>query len=172
MAAIATVVTLIYLAAQVRANTRSAAIDSHRYNSSMGSESVIAIANNGELAEIFNRGVADLGTLDEVELTRFSFIVSEFVIATQSSFMESTETRDSTYSASNASALYFFRAPGGREWWRKNSFLFTPEFVSWLDEALELDSRPARQGSTTTVLGMSPITGGHGEPRRAAGQTN
>ena len=149
LAAIATIATLLYLAAQVRANTRASVVDSHRSNNLAGAEPVIAIANNGELAETFNRGLTDLGSFDEVGQTRFSMIASQLVSVTRASFMESRATRDSTYSASNASGLYFFRALSGREWWRKNSMRFMPEFVLWLDEALDLDSRSAAHGSTT-----------------------
>jgi hypothetical protein len=143
IAAIATVLTLIYLAIQIRANTRASAIDSHRSINSAGSAAVIAIADNRELAEILNRGLRDLGSLDEVELTRLSMIVSKILSATQQGYLESAEARDSTYLDVLASGIYFMLAPGGRQWWRKNKMRWQTEFASWVNTRLDLDSGSA-----------------------------
>jgi hypothetical protein len=141
VAAIATVATLIYLAIQIRANTRGMAAESNRATHSVASSAVIALADNRELAEVFTNGLKDLDALDDIDSTRFSMIVSELVSAGQLMFAESKLGIDSTFLSPIPSNLNFLRAPGGREWWRRNHQHWDSEFGSWLTRALDLDTQ-------------------------------
>jgi hypothetical protein len=145
VAAIATVLTLGYLAVQIRGNTRAMAAESQRSSLTSATDAVIALAANRGLAEVFNNGLRDLESLDAVDSTRFTMIVSHLVAQSQLTYSESNLGIDSTYLATTATGLKFLLAPGGRQWWQKNNQNFLPEFVSWLNEEIGLSSEIAAQ---------------------------
>jgi hypothetical protein len=142
IAAIATIVTLVYLAVQIRSNTRALAVDSARSFANIGDSITTAVANNGELAEIFHRGLGELGSLNEVEKIRFSFVVGQLITTCRSAWHESAITGDQNNIPEALSGISFLRASGGREWWRENSNLFGTEFGPWLEHSLNLDTPP------------------------------
>ena len=137
VAAIATVATLGYLAVQIRSATRAMLLESHRSAHSLDN-TLTVIADNGELAEIFNRGLADVEALDPVEFTRFTMIVSELINKSQLLYAECQLLRDTTYLQTAADSVRFLRAPGGRVWWAKNLRSWRPDYVEWISKELEL----------------------------------
>jgi hypothetical protein len=66
VAAVATVATLAYLAIQIRANAHGMKVESIRSANRDGMASSLLLADNAELADIFYRGLADLGSLTPV----------------------------------------------------------------------------------------------------------
>ena len=77
VAAIATVVTLIYLATQIRHNNKALAeATSASVNASYASINA-RISSDAEFAELFLRGRRDLASLDPVELERFRAFVQD-----------------------------------------------------------------------------------------------
>jgi hypothetical protein len=70
--AIAVVVTLVYLAAQIRENTKATQADSQYAVGQMTLNLCLAISNDGEFANIWRRGLKDLSTLDADELFRWN----------------------------------------------------------------------------------------------------
>ena len=79
IAAIATVVTLIYLATQIRHNHRALADSTSGAISELYSSINARLSSDGEFAEIFVRGRKDLGALDVVEVERFRAFVQDIL---------------------------------------------------------------------------------------------
>ena len=72
IAAVATVLTLLYLARQIRSSARATKTQtSLSINDALGSI-LSAVRSDAEFAEIWFRGLSDLDSLDEVERIRFS----------------------------------------------------------------------------------------------------
>ena len=89
VAAIATVATLIYLALQIRANTRALKIDARRSESEIvGGFYANAIIGSSDVARIFNAGLADPTSLAPEEATRFLFLMGRLLGAESSFFDE------------------------------------------------------------------------------------
>ena len=63
----AIVVSLVYLALQVRQNNRHTRLESVHAISTEFNTFYDMLASNGELADIFNRGIVDLQSLDATE---------------------------------------------------------------------------------------------------------
>ena len=121
IAAIATLATLLYLAAQIRANTRTVQAESRR--SEMQTMAAIAqpLVADPEVARLFNAGLADLSNLSAEDRTRFYILLGNFVGADAGMFdevrigaasVESLEPR-----AENLRG--FLCTPGGRAYWER-----------------------------------------------------
>jgi len=139
VAAIATIITLAYLARQIRASARATALESIRVEAASGEAALLAVAENGELADIFERGLADQGSLDPPETTRFTMIISVIVSSSEVAFMQQRVGIGTGYvDEVGANGVSFLRAPGGRQWWRKNRHQFRSDYADWLEQQLGL----------------------------------
>ena len=120
IAAIATLATLIYLAIQIRANTRVSRVESRRTATAQTLEFSALIAGNSEAASIFRRGLAEPASLDADEKNRFNFLFSMLVSQAQSSFEDSefgvldTDIVDLT----QVPVISMLKTPGGSAYWR------------------------------------------------------
>ena len=143
IAAVATVATLAYLAVQLRANTQGMKVDAIREGTGGSLDAALSLANNAELADIFHRGLVDLGSLTPVESDRFTMIVTLMVHASSATYFEDKLGVDSTFIARTAEGLRFLRAPGGRTWWAKNKRVIEPDFAAWIETKLDFGTEPA-----------------------------
>ena len=114
--AIATVGTLLYLAAQIRANTHAVQAEARRSHFAAGRSNNTSIIENADVAELFQRGLTDPESLDAVEQTRFDFLMASFFNNAELGFFEQAdgviEGEDSQRSI--AATVRFLRAPVGR----------------------------------------------------------
>ena len=78
IAAIATVATLIYLAAQIRQNTSTVATSTYESVFNGYNELNLAVASDPDLARILDCGLYDPASLDRYEQVRFVPIMSSF----------------------------------------------------------------------------------------------
>jgi hypothetical protein len=150
IAAVATVATLGYLAIQLRANARGMAVEAIRAaNAGSGMDAALCIANNAELADIFDRGLKDQGSLSSVESIRFTHIVMPMVQVSSGSYFEAKLGMSSMFLTRTVEALRFLRAPGGRTWWAKNKRVIDSDFAAWVETFLDLGTESAAQQAPT-----------------------
>ena len=138
VAALATVATLIYLALQIRANTRVSQVESRRATTAQTLELSALIAGNGEIASIFRRGLAEPDSLDADERIRFNFLFSMLVSQTQSAFEDSGfGILDSKIFELSAQPVFsMLKTPGGSAYWRSYGRGFVPAFREKVDMVL------------------------------------
>ena len=119
IAAVATVATLAYLALQIRQNTKT--IRATNYESILNGlrDFHVLIAADGELADIYIRGSADLASLKPHEFVRFTMILynlfTNFGVALhlhQQGMIEDRLLRDF-----EAGLLTTLKRPGVLAWW-------------------------------------------------------
>lgn len=89
VATIATVATLIYLALQIRENTMALRVEARRSEMQGASAYTSAIVGSPEVARILNAGLVDPTSLRPEEVTRFSFLLGNFLGAEAGAFEES-----------------------------------------------------------------------------------
>jgi hypothetical protein len=138
IAALATVVTLAYLAVQIRSNTTAVKVEGRRATRAMTTAMRVAIAQDGELARIFNAGLADFSKLNPEEKTRFIFALSDFVTAAAGVYDEfrlGIQSEDQFETQRNAIGP-FLTAPGGREFWRLFGKRYSAPFQEWVAKEL------------------------------------
>jgi hypothetical protein len=147
IAAVATVATLGYLAIQIRANAHGMKVESIRAANSDGMASSLLLADNAELADIFHRGLANLGSLTPVEADRFTMILSVIVNTSGVHYYNDSLGVDSTFLTRTVEHLRFLRAPGGRTWWAKNKRVCAPDFAAWVETKLDLGTESTAQST-------------------------
>ena len=128
--AFAVVVTLIYLAVQIRQNTRATMAESRYSAGQTNTEVCLAIATDPEFSDIWRRGLADLSTLSVEERFRWNY----FAYASWDSW-EIAHTQWRRRMLSDGDWVKYQRiiemqmaAPGIREYWSETKEAYHPEF--------------------------------------------
>jgi hypothetical protein len=137
--AIAVVASLVYLAIQIRQNTRAVRTATFQGVTDSFNHLNATIAHDQSLARIFRVGSADLSSLTEDEQVRFSFLfLGAFRIFETLYYQNKQGTADpALWSAEVDTMVALLGGPGALEWWRSNPLSFTPEFRSYVErEAL------------------------------------
>ena len=114
--ALAVVLTLAYLAIEIRRNrlsTESSAVDSVRAGLNWVNANIM---NNPELAELWVKGFADPDSLDDIQSTRFWFITQSYLnqYAATKKHYDGGALPEEEWQAMSRSFAHIFNAPGGR----------------------------------------------------------
>ena len=126
VAAVAVVISLIYLAVQIRQNTRSVRMASHHsINTSLHDLSKLG-ASDPALAELWLKGRRDLDSLSEVERFQFEMIASWLFRLYEELFNYHRRGQiDSTFwTARSGNILAYMSLPGVRQWWETTQLTF------------------------------------------------
>ena len=135
VAAIATLATLVYLAVQIRQNTRAVRAGSHQ----AVSDSFIAVnswvARDPSLARIYRVGMDNLDDLTEDEQVQFSFmLLSVFRVYETAYYQNRVGTAEEQFFVSVERDIAFVLANAGvRQWWEETPFGISPEFRSYIE---------------------------------------
>jgi hypothetical protein len=142
VAAIATLITLIYLAAQIRQNTR--AVRSSAFQQIVDSLSGISleIGLNREVSEILDRANSDFASLNGLERRRHWSVLLSLFRRAESVFFQSEQ---GTLQAESWEGIREFlrsvlEGQGARQFWDENSFAFNSRFRRFVET--ELLDRP------------------------------
>jgi hypothetical protein len=130
IAAVATVATLVYLAAQIRQNTRALRSSSFHGVTDSFNQINMRIANDESLARIFRLGSEDLAQLTDDERVRFGFMfLSAFRVFETLYYQDIQRIGESQlWEAEKTTMVALLSGPGARVWWDSNPLSFTPSF--------------------------------------------
>jgi hypothetical protein len=137
--AIATVATLAYLAAQIRANTQMMRAQSRHASNLRISEVAMGLAHDQQLAGIFRRGLANSDSLNPDELIQFTFLISQFLSVVELVFadVEAGVSDPAELERAWGSIRQLVRSPGGRAFWKQQGRIsYPPEFCSFVESEL------------------------------------
>jgi hypothetical protein len=143
---LAVIATLLYLAVQIRQNTRIL-----RTSAEQTADPIAAIANiaqSPENAAVYHRGLANPSELSDEERTHFYLLMaSSFYVLHQGyrAYQLGTQTAETWQWQSRALRFYVAQA-GVRTWWRKQGHaLFPPEsdFSAVVDSEMRKHDEPA-----------------------------
>lgn len=149
---IGVVITLLYLAIQIRQNTKQLRADAEaaRTRSLEGQTEEIgnwigSIAESRDVAEVWARGLVDLEKLDETDQLRFDYIGARLLQAWQSQYRRSNQSGDpETWSVVLRYVRMYFHSPGFCDLWQRSRSLYLKEFTEAIDEvASETAARDA-----------------------------
>ena len=138
VAAIATLVTLVYLAVQIRQNTSS-------MRASMFQEAVRdfalasdVLAGDAELARIWRTGIRDFDALEPDERQRFAAYALGLFRRTENVFFQTQHgALDLAFGESVVSHVRLMGSwPGIVAWWARARVLFSPSFREYVDREL------------------------------------
>lgn len=133
------IITLGYLAVQIRQNTaslRAAAVQALTEASASFND---LLASNADLARIVVSGAGDPGTLQPEERARFAFALLALLRRVENIQRQTRQGRLSSedWTGIHASTMFLMSQPGCRSWWAENGQRFNPDFSEWLDRELE-----------------------------------
>ena len=133
--AIAVVVTLAYLAMQIRQNTDATRAASHHAVIEALNQGNLAQARDAELAQIWVSGLKDRGVLTEVERQRFdSLCLAYFHVFDSLWYSAKVGTAERNLLLSEEKGfVYLMDSSGVYDWWEANPYAFSPEFRDYME---------------------------------------
>lgn len=139
LAAIATVITLIYLATQVRQNTR--ALKSATFQNITGEmgRNVEPISISADLAGIMTRGMPQPDQLSPEETLRLASVLVATFRRMESVFVQNQlgSIDDSMMKGFETSIAMLLNSPFGRSWWPRAKITFYEPFVEHMDKCAD-----------------------------------
>jgi hypothetical protein len=143
--AVAVVVSLIYLAIQIRQNTKQ--VEEHtravraaalHASLSYGLDTRISVFTSGEVASIYARGLEDPGALNEMELLRFRLAMASIVDTFLNMYSQTKMSGFSpeTWEAQAKSARRVLGTNGGRWFWSVYGSEYNESFRREVDTLL------------------------------------
>ncbi len=149
LAAIAVVLSVVYLAVQVRRNTLAMHSQAHHLTTIALAETAAAIASSGELSRIYRLGLSSPDQLGEDELFRFAAIGTSQFRTFENLFFQyrSGLVTEDFWSAHRENILWFFHTPGMQIWWQDKRLAFSGSFREFLEnsEVTEIASPDTRR---------------------------
>jgi hypothetical protein len=139
--AAATVLTLVYLAVQIRENTQITSAQTAQATHARNDLYATSLAENPQLAELFHRGLIDFDSLTDGERIQLTFLFSMIVGVVEGEFdAVNRGLGDPVHlERSIAGISGLLRMPGGRRYWELYSKAggYTSDFVSFIDKHLK-----------------------------------
>lgn len=133
--AVATVVTLIYLAVQIRTNTQAVRSSATQSVHEAFATWYRMLASDEALARITADGLQDFESLSDPERARFVATFMAFLSCSQDAFIkwrEGSLARE-LWSGWEQVMMNLFIAPGGRTFWDQRGYLFGDEFRRYVE---------------------------------------
>ncbi len=137
IAAIATLITLVYLALQIRANTRSFRLAAQESTTAASSRFRDALIRDPEVAALWNRALNDFEGLPPDERLRALSMFQEVFYTAQLVFHRVNEGvfPEQHWRRSHLKGLRsMLRNPGAQQWWKRSERFLDPEFVAEVGE--------------------------------------
>ena len=132
---IAVLITLIYLAVQIRQNTNVLKATSLR-NAKNGFNRInLIIAQSAELTEIIDKHMYSYETLNPQEISRANWIWLSYTNIWETLFHEVKESigHEEIWKSEERNIIFVFKLGGYRHWWRENQLGGTSEFRVYMD---------------------------------------
>lgn len=154
--ALAVLITLVYLAAQVKQNTlalKSAAAQTVHENFAHWYSSV---QNDPQLLDISTKGMRDYSSLTETERSQFIALFMTLSSYTQNAFVKWREGSLSPelWRGWEYISMNFYSTPGGKDFWNERGYLFADIFQSYMkDDLMKRSPHPnAKPWGSTDVM--------------------
>ena len=144
LGALGVIVSLIYLALQIRQNTRAVnASSNHAIDQSFGRFLTLLIENE-RAADVFSRGVGAIDALRPEERNTFYSMLSMIFKDFENAFFHYRQglISDSQFSAWGIAIGWYVGFPGVHTWWQNRRSVFSAEFRHFVER------RSAEQGPT------------------------
>jgi hypothetical protein len=140
---IAVILTLIYLAVQIRDNTRSTRLVAMQ-SAMLSAQNVGKLpAQDRDLARVVRVGLAAPDDLDEDEFQQLRYYLMSYLRVHEDLFVQHKAgvIDDETWLARASSLRTIFSTPGGRKIWDASN-AYRPDFQAWMNSHLDRDGPP------------------------------
>jgi hypothetical protein len=150
VAALGVIISLIYLAVQIRQNTSTIRAASFQDVVENSATFLKEVYRDADLTRIWVSGSDDLKSLAGVDRQRFHFLIITYFRQIENTYNQTRKglLKDDEWEGIRESVFEGISRPGMREWWASNSFRFNPDFRQFVEE--ELRRRAAQQPTTAS----------------------
>lgn len=142
LGSITVVVSLLYLAAEVRGSVRQARFDTSRELAARMSEASLMVATHRDLADLWRRGAGRFEDLDPVEQVRFRGLMNALFRGFEQQFLLQREGAldDDAWQAVAGLIRDFSAVSGARVYLNERSGWYAPSFREFLRESAGVDT--------------------------------
>ncbi len=132
---IAVVVSLVYLASQIRQNSNLLRVSATATTAQLHMGQMVLVVTDPEIAEFFYRGSSDPDSLSEAERDRFENFLGIQVQGMHQSFefQEKGIGSEASWCFTLGGMRWFASQPGFTAWWPKYQMNFLPAFRDYVD---------------------------------------
>ena len=143
LAAIATVLGLVFVGYQIRQNTRATRAAAHHSVSNSLNEINRMFAESADLTRIWLVGLQDRKALSAEDKWRFDSVMRAYMHVCETMFVQSElgSGDDSIRLAEEEGIRTVMASPGSREWWDENPYGFCAEFRDYVDRLAPMPDR-------------------------------
>lgn len=155
---VAVVVTLAYLAHQIRQNTRMVRSATYQQVANSLTDFSALLAQHPDLCELYFRGGRlGLSSLSEPEHDRFALVLFNFFRRQENAFYQQVQgtLEPAAWAGVRESLSDVVLRPGVHQWWKQARARFIPEFAAFVDHALP--KAAAQQGAAADAAPPAPI---------------
>ena len=139
VAAIATLCTLVYLAIQIRQNTRSVRASSFQASSRDILEIIDRVAVNSDLSRLFFEGLSDYESMSDEDRRRFATYLGSLLARWESLMFQREQgivLDPTSFSFFYQNLRVVFARPGTRQWWSKARNLYQPNVQRLVEDLM------------------------------------
>jgi hypothetical protein len=142
--ALAVVISLIYLASQVRGSARATRIASERSLVEMFIQFAQQLAVHPHLSELYCRGIHDFESLKGAEVVRFSAFMDQMFKLFEEAYHGQLERHMDArvWRGVDAALRDFNTYPGVQAWWRTRSQWFSEDFEKLINQLQQTAKAP------------------------------
>jgi hypothetical protein len=159
---IAVLVSLIYLAFQIRANTSSLRTEMTARTIEKMSDMQRSMSMNGELNYIVIKSLLDPRAVDLQERTRFTWWLTELFTSFEYLFIQYKDglVKEEMWKRWYDNYRWWLSFPGIADWWASKPTPFTPEFTTLVDTMIEEGYEYEKPGAWDDFLAGKPLDHG------------
>jgi len=138
VASVAVIASLLYVAAQIRQDTRQRRLETIQVISSEFNGWYDTLASNRELAEMWHRGLFDYQSLDATERVQFTLLTVRILRTWHEQYFQWREgVMDADFWQSWVALLEdLIQYPGWKEVWLRRHHQFTKDFQGFVDKLI------------------------------------
>ncbi|MCH7600444.1 MAG: hypothetical protein IH973_11865 [Myxococcales bacterium] len=144
--AIGVIVSLVYLATQIRQNTKAVRSNTSQAITDSRVEFLSSISDNPEVARMFFSGLSDLDSLGPDERSRFAIMMARFIATMENCHYQHLRGAmdQEQWTRMLGILRWFMSTPGGQAWWSNRPIPTDLSFDRFLDRKIEkIRSSPA-----------------------------
>lgn len=137
--AIAVVVSLIYLAVQVRQNTQAQRTENFSRALDRVAAMQASLSQDTDTAVVFAKGVSDPSTLSPTERIQFTWAMYELFGAFEFMFLASNTDSipEEVWRRWSSAVAWWLTFPGIQTWWKARPIPFTDSFTTYIESLLK-----------------------------------
>ena len=137
--AVAVVLTLAYLAVQIRQNTNAVKAASHHAVTDSFNALNVSVIQDPKVGRLWRLGNEGYANLTEDEQVSFSFMMISYIRIFETLYYQRKigTMEEQLFLSEERTAQWMLTNLGFREWWAANPISFSPEFRKYIDTLIE-----------------------------------